>query len=387
MKECNTRKVIVFGDDFWNTLGIIRSLGEMGAFPIFVNVCIGVSFVKHSRYIKHYWQVNTVEEGLNVLMQQYSNEPLKPVIICSADSTISCVDLQYNELCAYFIIPNAAQRQGEINRLMNKDVMLKIADKVGIAHPHSVSVDISNIRREDLNHLEVSYPCLTKPLISIKGSKADIVVSETPQLLWDTIQAILKTGCSKIQIQDFIAKEYEVLIMGCSFPDGVVVLPGIVVKLKEYTLGFASYASIDPDIEKYVDPLIIEKYIRELKYSGIFSMEFLLRDGTLYFMEINLRNDGHGYAPTYGGVNLPYIWYKGMSESAVGVYVKRINRKYEYQHEANAFNYYRFVGGGYWAFLREFLKADFHLYFSRKDIKPAFYYFFVNKMRRLIKRL
>ena len=51
-------------------------------------------------------------------------------------------------------------------------------------------------------------------------------------------------------------------------------------------------------------------FIREVGYTGLFSMEFL-RDkyGNDYFMEINFRNDGNAISVTEAGVNLPYIWY------------------------------------------------------------------------------
>ena len=55
----------------------------------------------------------------------------------------------------------------------------------------------------------------------------------------------------------------------------------------------------------------VEKFIREIGYKGLFSVEFI-RDavGNDYFLEINMRNDGNAYCVQCAGVNLPNIWYK-----------------------------------------------------------------------------
>ena len=60
-------------------------------------------------------------------------------------------------------------------------------------------------------------------------------------------------------------------------------------------------------MEEYIQVDKVCEYINVLGYSGLFSVEFLLSNsGEAYFLEVNLRNDGNGYLPTYGGVNLPY---------------------------------------------------------------------------------
>lgn len=373
-------KLIVLGDDFWNTLGIIRSLGEAGERPYFINVCSHNSFVKRSRYIKQYWQVESVAEGVEVMKREFAHEEFKPVVFCSSDPIISYVDNHYDELSQRFILPNAAEKQGEINRLMDKDVMLAVADKVGILHPACISLDITTLERSDINGLKVNYPCITKPLMSIQGSKADIVPCGDADALWDTLQKILIAGCHRVQVQDYITKEYEMLLSGYALPNGMVIIPGIITKLKEYPMGFTSYASIDPDTNKYIPVELVQNYVREMKYSGIFSLEFLLCKGEMYFMEINLRNDGNSYAPTYGGVNTHYLWAKGITGDDVLEVHTKIQKVYEFQQESNALNYYHFLGGGYPAFFKEFFKADFHLHFSIKDPAPALWRFVLNKI-------
>ena len=53
----------------------------------------------------------------------------------------------------------------------------------------------------------------------------------------------------------------------------------------------------------------ITKIIQGAHYSGPFCIEFLVGpDDNLYFLEVNFRHSGWGYAFTYGGFNLPVRW-------------------------------------------------------------------------------
>lgn len=380
-------KIIVFGDDFWNTLGVIRSLGEAGYKPYFINVHSGRSFVCHSRYIKKSWQVDTIEAGLNIMCMFFSTEILKPIVICTSDKTISFLDRHYKELCDKFILPNAARKEGEINRLMDKDVMLEVADKVNLLHPKCISIDIDDITLNNLSELTVSYPCLTKPLMSIEGSKKDIVVCEDMGELWKILLRIRAEGCGRVQIQDYIKKEWEILIYGCSLSSGEVIIPGIIRKIREYpfNMGTAAYAEISPDVEKYIDISVITKYLKEIKYSGLFSMEFLLDKDKMYFLEINLRNDGHGYAPTYGGVNIPMQWALGEAGENISFYPKRINRSYCYQIDMVDMAYMLASDKGIFAWIKAFFTADFHLIFTVKDSMP-FIFILINKVLHKIQK-
>ncbi len=380
-------KIIVLGDDFWNTLGVIRSFGEAGYKPYFINIHRGRSFVRHSRYIKQSWQVDTIERGFDILYSFFGTEKIKPVVICTSDKSISFLDKHYNEFCDKFILPNAARKQGEINRLMDKDIMLEIADKVNMLHPKCLSVDIDALTLNALAELSVNYPCLTKPLMSIEGTKADIVVCENKEKLWTTLQKIKSEGCYKVQIQDYIRKECEMLIFGCSLSSGEIIIPGIIKKIREFpfNMGTAAYAEISSDVEKYIDTHLIAGYLKEIKYSGLFSMEFLLDRGQMYFLEINLRNDGHGYAPTYGGVNIPVQWTLGEVGKDISNYPKRIGHSYHYQIDMVDLAYMLASGKSVWAWLKAFIVADFHLIFSKKDPLP-FMFVIINGLLNRIQK-
>ena len=74
--------MIVFGDDFHNTYGVIRSLGEEGLNPYFINVHQGEhSFIEKSKYIRKTWRVGTPAEGVDILKREFSNSQIKTVVI------------------------------------------------------------------------------------------------------------------------------------------------------------------------------------------------------------------------------------------------------------------------------------------------------------------
>lgn len=73
----------------------------------------------------------------------------------------------------------------------------------------------------------------------------------------------------------------------------------------------------------------IKALIREIKFNGIFAVEFIVDEqGKFYFLEINLRNHLFGYASTFGGFNLPYQW-------ALATIKGKIEGKINYESDTN----------------------------------------------------
>ena len=112
--------------------------------------------------------------------------------------------------------------------------------------------------------------------------------------------------------QDYIDKQIEFQFIGCALDQQHVFIPGVSIILrqpKETNTGYLKYVSFSEFSENGLLQKCIS-FIREVGYTGLFSMEFL-RDkyGNDYFMEINFRNDGNAISVTEAGVNLPYIWY------------------------------------------------------------------------------
>ena len=121
--------------------------------------------------------------------------------------------------------------------------------------------------------------------------------------------------------------------------------------------------------------------MQEIRYSGLFSLELLKdRDGGIYFMEINFRNDGNSYSVTSAGVNLPYIWCIGNIGNLL------FNEPLEFKKNIYVMpvlvDIWQVVNNNIsWdAWVKDLRKTDCFLHYNKKDIKP-FYTPFKNTLK------
>lgn len=296
-------KVIIFGGSHHNTLGVVRSLGEKGIKPyvIIVDKCLKDSFVLKSKYIEKGWVLESEDKGLCFIIESFARSINKSIIICTSDSTSSCVDSNYDKLINYFYIPNGKE-QGTLSRLMTKYEMNRLAETVGLVVPKTwFAQDIADIT-------DVEYPCITKPLQSTKGSKSDIVVCDNKEKLIDYFEQ--KKEDSDILIQKYIKRDFEFQLIGCSLDGGAeIIIPGYTKIIRSTSVTNTGFLEYHPISNLNYDQVGCENFIRACNYSGLFSLEFIRdKEGNDYFLEINFRNDGNAYSVTAAGVNIPYIW-------------------------------------------------------------------------------
>lgn len=383
-KNLKNIQVVVFGDDFWNTLGVIRSLGEAGIKPYFINYCKSKSWVKHSRYIKKYWQVDSLFEGLKVL-KSISFE-CKASLICTSDLIMNFCDQNKESLISHYFI-STVDFNGGFTKLMDKDIMLDIADKVNMLRPQSQSFEIKS--EADIDYLyksiTVNYPCIIKPTTSLEGSKNDIHICQSKEEVKTSLSEIFKNKCFRIQIQDYIIKEKELLVCGCALPDGEVIIPGVLEKIRQYPVGIGAtaFAKYIKPCESCIDIDAIVRYIKLIKFNGLFSIEYIQQKGKAYFLEINLRNDGNGYVPTVGKCNLPFYWVCNRTNIDVKI-KKEIDKNYYVQSEFADF-YWHKENASLIKWVTTFFKSKAHLYFSLKDPKP-FIILFCNMLFSKLKK-
>lgn len=307
-------KIIIIGTDHHNTLGIIRSFGEKGLYPILFlyNPGFGRTFITYCKYIQRIEMFNNYAKVVDLLMMYYVHNQLKPVVICAEDSSISIIDKNYNLLKDKFLLPNAGA-QGRINYYLSKSNMQKVADKVGLKYPSSW---IINGTESVLPN--VKFPCISKPYSSIDGGKKDIHVNYN----LDELKHNIHLGKSYI-IQEFIEKDYELNMVALSYNHGhSFIIPGVIRKIREYPVnsGSSSFSVLD-DCKNYpeLDLDKIKAFVKEIGYEGLFSIEFVVKNGVAFFLEINMRNDGNGYVPTSMNMNLHYIWCQYLLGEEIGI--------------------------------------------------------------------
>ena len=167
-------KAIVIGSDHYNTLGVIRSLGEKGIPVYLILITQNEGFVDKSKYVAQSWSVHSSEKKiLEILIRNFNNEEFKPVIIPTSDFAVKIIDENLDMLKYKYITPNIKNTQGKITKLMNKKTMNEIAIKSGLTVPKTWEIFLNNqYRLPD----ELTFPCIVKPISSVEGKKEDIVV-------------------------------------------------------------------------------------------------------------------------------------------------------------------------------------------------------------------
>lgn len=356
------KRAIVIGGNHHNTLGLIRSLGRKGVkISLILQYRQPRNYVLKSKYINDYTLAKSENEIIDSLLARKVYKG-KLVVVCTSDSAASIIDRHRNELKDYFYLPGC-EEQGRLTYLMNKETMSEIARECGLSVPRSVVIE-----RTETDLGQLPYPCITKPISSIAGSKADIEVCQDE----DELRRFLSTcQSSQIQVQLFINKTMEYQLIGVV--NGDYLIPGrsrIITQPKSTNTGFLRYEHLDGS-----EPMSqCVEFLRRTGYAGLFSIEFI-RDaqGYDYFMEINFRNDGNSICVTEAGVNLPYLWYQscvkqqGLRVSAIDTGIREIYVIPEFNEidfwYSREINFFRMV--------RELRMANVNMEYASDDKNPT----------------
>lgn len=370
-----SREVFVIGGCHHNMLGVIRSLGEEGVLPlVIIETKERSPYVAKSRYIKQCWKVTDETLVLKTLRNEAGKHGEKPVIIACADNLSSLLDMHYDELSQYYVLPGANE-QGRITRLMDKEVMSELAAVVGLLVPKSVATDTS------WNEvISVPLPWIIKPLVSKNGVKSDIERIYTPEE-WTEYKSRHR---ARVQVQQLIEKEFEYQLIGLSLNGGKkVIIPGVSHVIRPQSNTNTGYLRYEPLSNDYAESVsYTELFLKETGYSGLFSMEFLRgKDGKDYFMEINFRNDGNAICVTAAGVNLPHIWYFSHTGS-----IREIDnciRTVYVMPELDDFRKVFHNQLGFRQWLKDVRRTDRFMEFDKHDQKP-FWRLLLNTLTRKI---
>jgi len=368
-------KVIVFGFNHINALGITRSLGEKNIKPICVIYGPNKGMVLSSKYPSKKCHVNTLQDGYNFILDNYKNQKLKPIIFCSNDDTASIIDNNYLELKDHFYIANA-RRAGRITEMMDKFTISSMAGSVGFTSPQSVVVN-----KGDLLPVNISYPCFTKSIMTIKGGKKDVFLCHNEEELNEALQSIRS---EKVLIQEYISKKNEICLQGFSIKEGRKIFIPYVEKFYRFTEnefgGYVYFEKYQNQKKEFINK--IEKLIRSTQYTGLFSIEFLVdQKDNLFFTEINFRHDGFSYFTTSGGANLPYVFCKSLISDDLELDGIVLKDHFTGMNElTDFFQFVRTKKLSVFKWLIQCLRADSHLLFNRKDVKP-----FIHMMLEYVK--
>lgn len=295
-------KVIIWGADDFNTLGLFRELGESVPDMLFL-IKGKKGMTARSRYCTQCVETVSVEDGFRYLMSMETDPSAKPIIITSGDGISVLIDQHKTELEQKYIIPGTRQ-QGFLEKYTDKYTMTSLAAELGIPTPCSKFV------KWDSNIDDVSYPCIIKPSHQTPGHynefKFKICKNETA--LRKTLKYVRKE--SVFIVQQYIPKERDLLVYGARMQDGETVLAGCMIRDRMADSGSSSHGLMTNNLPETVKREQIAAFLDRIDYVGLFSFEYGLTADNAYFFEVNLRNDGCSHYFYQTGANIPLAWVK-----------------------------------------------------------------------------
>lgn len=292
------KKVIVFGNDHTNSVGIIQSLGKVGFKSIALVWGINRGLVKLSKYTDKVISARDPQSCIDKLLNEPVGESPIPIIACS-DTAALTLEKNRNALSSHYVFEYS--QKYSIEYICKKENQVRMAIEAGFDVPKSWILGESKEIPTD-----VCYPCLIKPLVSSKGAKSDIRVCKNKDELQKNLHSLNVT--KELILQQYIDRDYEISILGCALSDGACLTPVVENKLTLYPkfVGLECLANLQPLQDNQIKSSI-EKLILAFGYVGLFSVEMMhcKTDGKFYFTEINPRNDGAESFVTQYGANLP----------------------------------------------------------------------------------
>ena len=367
MNNTNTPVAVVVGRDHQNTLGVIRSLGEGGLRVKAVILSDGGSCsTAHSKYIDEAMIVREKEliDTLGRLGEQL--EGRIPLIPCGDDSAIP-VAQNHSHLEKWYYLPGAG---ANTLRLMKKTAMLEAARAAGLLVPEWVTLYAEEYPQLEQRCARLRFPCILKPVDLVKGGSFEFRILRTMEELLDCMEYI--TGnCASIIVQEFVEKTAEFGVNACRlYRSGKTVFGGVIEKKRfsQSSLGSTTAGTILPDTHGLCDAA--KRFVEHIDYRGIFDMEFITDGENFYFVEMNFRNGGYGYAYTKAGRNFPAIWASEAWGETLEPYLHKPVQSIFFINESADLQNVRAGKLSMAAWLADVLRAKAHMYINYRDMKP-----------------
>ena len=310
-------RFVILGVDHFNTLGMVRSLGEAGIRPDVVLV-EHYRMVKASKYVNNLYIASSIEQGLEYIISEYSREKEKPFLLTGSDPIISVIDRNYNRLIDKFYFFNAGE-EGKISFLLSKKEQNMLAKSCGFNVPMFEEVCIGD------KPTKVPYPLITKAIDStVDDWKSQVYICHNENELADAYSHLKG---ERILLQQYIEKSNETGFNALSVNGGEETYLPLQLTYNETTeksFGNLIYLFEPKDMELCEK---IKNLIQKTHYCGIFSIDLLIgKDKKIYFLEVNFRNSGWSYPYTCAGVNLPILWAQSVLENHIDVEKVKIKK-------------------------------------------------------------
>lgn len=368
-------KLIIIGSNNYNELGLVRSFGVNGIQPY--GIIIGKekekkhNFLLKSKYWAQTWLVESVEEAISLLIERFSNEQQKPVVITPVDSIVQKMDLMYEELSNHFIFQSMNQKNGEIEKLSNKKQQSEFANRIGFKMLDSEVVHLPFTGKPP-----IKYPVILKPVAGGEGHKDDITICYGDEQYKKAIAFFEQKGYDRILCQIYLRDRKEYVAIGALSPQESYISYTVIKNIRQwpanYGVGCFSEYVVTEEILSYVGELF-KKLLHE-GYDGPIDIElFEGQNGDIYINEFNWRSSGRNFIALDTGVFSNVWWY--MLKTNHNIKTQHfINQRSGYtMNEVNDFRNVLSKNIKFIDWLKDRKKTSSYALWFCKDIKPIFY--------------
>lgn len=376
VKDLKNYKFIVLAPEHYNTLDLIRSLGEEGLKPIYIAIKSRYKIASYSRYIEELCEVDSIEEGYKKLME-FADSSKKCFLYTIDDKTQSYIDYQYYTLSKYFYCFNC-RWCGRTTLFMDKKVILDVAKSCGIPVLKNTLVPRGTIPTN------ISYPVITKSSSPISGGwKSDVHICWSEEELREAMD---KIQSSEVLIQKYVEKDNECCLDGFSINNGSDIFIATETyynyNIPGYYSPYMTSINFDPD-EFQIAYSKLQALFEFIGFEGIFSAEFIIdKDGNYYFSEINFRHSTWSYIATKNKMNLPVYWALSTLNHKVSCKHHYIKNNYTAMVEPIDYQKRTELGYSKLRWFHDLLHTNCKFYWNWKDLKPAIHMLLNNKIFR-----
>lgn len=367
----NEKYAVVIGGAHFNSLGIIRALGEEGIKSVFINID-DWSFSEKSRYTLETVHVNAEKDVVSAIIKIVEKYGGSPALYPTTDYSAALLDENYDMLKSITYCPNC---EGKLDYYIRKENMCEAAREAGFIVPETKMLNVDDSFKEEL--LKFPKPFILKPVNNMNGSKSDIRICRNN----DEIDGIINDfrGYKIVLIQQYVHGKENLTIgySGCKTKGRKVEVYGQIEKIREYPVdrGSTSYAVIKKEIT-YMDTEVLDRFLEITGYSGVFDLDLKVVDGVPYFIEINFRNGATAYAFIKGRFNLHSLWFR----QQCGEKTEPVNFK-ETRFICEGLDLSHVVERriSIFTWLKDYITADAHMIANKKDIKPFIFQYKILK--------
>lgn len=360
--------VVIAGPSHVNALGVVRSLGEMGVRPFFVQLGHHANFVRASKYLGGSAVISSAEEIVPYLTVLGRKLETKALLIATSDQTTAIVSQAYDKLSRFFYLPHSIDGVG-LEFKMDKLWQHDLATKYGIRTPKTWIIDNNNL--DDIN--QITYPCFTKSRNSLAGGKSNSHICYNQEEL----KEILSQISEKIIVQEQIKRVTEVDLLGFVDNKGAICIPTgfYFLSLKSDSYGTKAFHDSAEHLAKKfdLDLKVILDFIRGTGYRcGFFSIEFLVdQENRTFFTEINLRNDAYTYGATQYGANIHYGLYTKVHKIESEEWLRLKSPQTMIADQLDFFDIVHKRKKSIWQWIREVKQFDTCLLMNKRDPLPS----------------